>query len=101
MNDGNDYIELVERARFGSRESLDSLAQKVRGRLYAYVYRITLKDDVSQDIVQESLLEMVNNITKLEKADQQAPRISPMSQTLVKIHQYQLYLLQELLDEGL
>jgi RNA polymerase sigma factor (sigma-70 family) len=69
MDTGNDYAELVKQARLGNRESFDILAQRVRGRLYAYVYRIMLREDVSQDIVQESMLEMFNNLDKLEQAD--------------------------------
>ena len=69
MDDNRDYIKLVEQARFGNRESLDNLAELVQGRLYAYVYRIMLREDISQDIVQESMLEMFNNLDKLERAD--------------------------------
>jgi RNA polymerase sigma factor (sigma-70 family) len=69
MDNNRDYVELVEQARIGCRLSLDILAQKVRGRLYAYVYRIMLREDISQDIVQESMLEMFNNLDKLERAD--------------------------------
>jgi RNA polymerase sigma-70 factor (ECF subfamily) len=64
-----DYAELVEQARLGSRQSLDILAQKVRGRLYAYVYRIVLQEDISQDIVQESMLEMFKSLDNLVRAD--------------------------------
>ncbi|MBN1392846.1 MAG: sigma-70 family RNA polymerase sigma factor [Sedimentisphaerales bacterium] len=69
MDTNKDYAELIRQARLGSRESLDILAQRVRGRLYAYVYRIMLREDISQDIVQESMLEMFNNLDKLEQAD--------------------------------
>jgi len=69
MQDNRDYIELVKRAQFGEKESLDNLSERVRGRLYAYVYRIMLREDLSQDIVQESMLEMFNNFDKLEKAE--------------------------------
>jgi RNA polymerase sigma-70 factor (ECF subfamily) len=69
MDTNNDYAELVKQARLGNRESFDILAQRVRGRLYAYVYRIMLREDISQDIVQESMLEMFNNLDKLEQAD--------------------------------
>ena len=69
MDDNRDYIELVEQAQFGNRESLDNLAQLVRQRLYTYVYRIMLREDISQDIVQESMLEMFNNLDKLASAD--------------------------------
>ncbi|MHC4160045.1 MAG: RNA polymerase sigma factor, partial [Planctomycetota bacterium] len=58
MDQGREYIELVKQAQLGNRGSLDNLAELVRGRLYAYIYRIVLRDDIAQDLVQESMLEM-------------------------------------------
>jgi RNA polymerase sigma-70 factor (ECF subfamily) len=69
MDDDKDYIELVQQAQLGNRESLDTLAELVRARLYAYVYRIVLQEHLAQDIVQESMLEMFKVLGKLERAD--------------------------------
>lgn len=69
MDQDTEYIELVKRAQSGDKVSLDNLAELVRGRLYAYVYRIVLRDDVAQDIVQESMLEMFKVLDKLEQAE--------------------------------
>jgi len=69
MDENKDYIELVKQAQLGDGESLDSLAGLVRGRLYAYVYRITLEEDLTQDIVQESMLEMFKVFRDLERSD--------------------------------
>jgi len=69
MDFSNDYIELVRQAQLGSKESLDALAERFRGRLYAYVYRIVVDKDFAQDIVQESMLQMLTVIGKLERAD--------------------------------
>ncbi len=66
MMDGQlEYLDLVEKARAGDRESLNRLAEMARERLRTYVYRLTLKDDLTQEIVQESLLEMVKVLGKL------------------------------------
>ncbi|MEN6427922.1 MAG: RNA polymerase sigma factor [Phycisphaerales bacterium] len=62
-------IELVERAQQGDRQSLNSLAQIARERLRTYVYRVTQKDDLTQEIVQESLLEMCKILGNLQKTD--------------------------------
>lgn len=62
-------IELVERAQRGDRQSLNSLAQIARERLRTYVYRLTQKDDLAQEIVQESLLEMCKILGNLQKTD--------------------------------
>lgn len=69
MDDNREYIELVKQAQLGERGSLDCLAELVRGRSYAYVYRIVLQDDLAQDIVQESMLEMFKIFGKLDRAD--------------------------------
>ena len=64
-----DYIELVERARRGDKQSLNQLAAMARERLRVYVYRLTLKEDLTQEIVQESLLEMCRVLGKLKQTD--------------------------------
>ena len=62
-------IELVEQARQGDKASLNRLAEMARERLRVYVYRLTQKDDLTQEIVQESLLEMCKILGKLQKTD--------------------------------
>jgi RNA polymerase sigma-70 factor (ECF subfamily) len=62
-------VELVERARRGDRSSLNKLAEMARERLRVYVYRLTQKEDLTQEIVQESLLEMCKILGKLQKTD--------------------------------
>ncbi len=62
-------IELVERAQRGDRQSLNTLARIARERLRTYVYRLTQKDDLAQEIVQESLLEMCKILGNLQKTD--------------------------------
>jgi RNA polymerase sigma-70 factor (ECF subfamily) len=62
-------IELIKRAQLGDRQCLGQLAQQARERLYTYVYRLTQQDDLAQEIVQESLLEMCKVIGKLKQAD--------------------------------
>jgi len=69
MDNGRSYIDLVRLAQLGDRQSIGNLAELARGRLYAYVFRITLRDDIAQDIVQESIVEMVRLLDKLDKAD--------------------------------
>ncbi len=64
-----DYIELVEKARQGDKQSLNQLAALARERLRVYVYRLTLKEDLTQEIVQESLLEMCRVLGKLKQTD--------------------------------
>jgi len=64
-----DYIELVERARRGDKQSLNQLAGMAKDRLRVYVYRLTQNEDLTQEIVQESLLEMCRVLGKLKQTD--------------------------------
>ena len=64
MSKSVDYIELVTEAQFGDKDCLERLAEIATVRLRAHVYRLTLRDDVTQDIVQESVLEMIKILVK-------------------------------------
>jgi RNA polymerase sigma-70 factor (ECF subfamily) len=61
-----DYRTLVEKAKAGDRLCLNELASMARERLRTYVYRLTQQEDLSQEIVQESLLEMCRVLGKLK-----------------------------------
>ncbi len=69
MNTGTDYIELVKKAQLGDRQCLNRLAEAAREHLKEYVQRLTLEQDVTDDIVQESVLEMFKVFGKLKKID--------------------------------
>jgi len=60
---------LVRKAQLGDRDSLNRLAETVRVRLHEYVYRLTLQEDLTQDIVQETILEMLRLFGKLRQTD--------------------------------
>ena len=63
------YVRLVQQAQLGDEESLTCLAEAVSRRLYSYVYRYTLADDLTQDIVQETILTMLEVLGELKEAD--------------------------------
>lgn len=67
-NDVN-YLELVRQAQLGSQESMNRLAQLAEGRVCAYIYRLTLNYDLTQDLLQETLLEMVKSLKELKHAE--------------------------------
>ncbi len=60
---------LIHEARLGNQESMDRLAETVRDRLFAYIYRLTLDYSITQDLLQETILFMVQSINKLEDVD--------------------------------
>jgi len=69
MDTENGFAQLVRQAQLGDRISLDRLAEGARQRLYAYIYRLTLNHDLAQDLLQETLLKMVESIKELEHPD--------------------------------
>jgi len=62
-------VDLVRRAQCGDRQCLGQLAEQARKGLRTYVYRLTQQDDLTQEIVQESLFEMCKVLGKLKKSD--------------------------------
>jgi len=69
MDQKLDQIELIRRAQCGDRQCLEQLATQARERLHTYVYRLTQQDELTQEIVQESLFEMCKVLGKLKRAD--------------------------------
>lgn len=65
----NNTVDLVKKARQGCSDSMEQLATLVEGRLRAYLYRITLDHSVTEDLLQETLLQMVKSLKSLQKAE--------------------------------
>ena len=64
-----DYVKLVEGAQLGDKEDLERLTELAELRLREDVGRITLNPDLTQDIVQETLLEMMKKLNELKTAE--------------------------------
>jgi len=84
MEKSVDYVGLVEKAQLGDKECLGRLAEAARERLYSYVYRYTLADDLTNDIVQESILKMLEAIGELREVEKFWPWLYKIA--LNKIH---------------
>ncbi len=69
MANGKDYIELVNKARNGDKDSLSRLSGRSVNYLRTYIYRLTLDESLTEDIVQDSMLELVQSIGKLKNAE--------------------------------
>lgn len=68
MNEDNENIQnLLSEARSGSSRSMGLLAGIVRERLYSFVFRTTLDHDMTEDVLQETLLTMVGQIARLRE----------------------------------
>jgi len=70
MDENTGYAELIRHAQLGDQQSMNKLAQLVQGRLFAYIYRLTLNYDLAQDLSQETLLRMVESLKELKQAEQ-------------------------------
>ncbi|MBN2593668.1 MAG: hypothetical protein JXA81_09195, partial [Sedimentisphaerales bacterium] len=70
MNNYKEHDELVRKAQLGDADCLNRLAETARVHLREYVLRLTLREDLTQDIVQESILEMFKVFKKLKSTEQ-------------------------------
>ena len=86
MYESTDYISLVKQAQLGDRDSMDRLAEIARQRLREHVYRITLHANLTQDIVQESMLEMFKVLGKLKHAERFWPWLYGIAFNKIRHH---------------
>jgi len=86
MIDEQALIKMVKLAQCGHESCMGRLAEEAEGRLRAYIYRVTLDHDLTQDLSQEALLQMVKSLTSLKKAERFWPWLYRIAQS--KIQQY-------------
>jgi RNA polymerase sigma-70 factor (ECF subfamily) len=86
MDKKDSYIELVTQAQLGDEKSMNRLAELARERLRVYVHRLALTDDVAEEILQESVLEMFRSIGQLDKADRFWPWLFRITANKVNRH---------------
>ncbi|MBN2138359.1 MAG: sigma-70 family RNA polymerase sigma factor [Sedimentisphaerales bacterium] len=82
-----DYIELLNEARRGDKKAIDGLAELAANRLRVYIYRLTLAEDLTQEIVQETMLEMFKILGKLNKPDRFWPWLYGIATNKIRRHQ--------------
>jgi RNA polymerase sigma factor (sigma-70 family) len=69
MSSLSGHLDVIKQAQLGNKESMSLLASLARGRVLVYIYRLTLDYDLSQDLTQETMLEMIRSMKKLTQAD--------------------------------
>ena len=70
MNEYNENFQhLLSEAQSGNQTSMGRLAVIVRERLYPFVFRTTLDHDMTEDVLQETLLTMCRQIACLRDKD--------------------------------
>jgi RNA polymerase sigma-70 factor (ECF subfamily) len=86
MSSLDEFAKLVENARQGEKEALDRLAEAARVRLEEYVFRLTLEQDLTQDIVQETILEMFRVFEKLKRGERFWPWLYGIATNKLRNH---------------
>ena len=59
-------IQTIRQAQAGNEQSLSAVAEQVQQKVYTYIYRITLDYHLTQDLTQDTVLEMINSLAQLE-----------------------------------
>jgi RNA polymerase sigma-70 factor (ECF subfamily) len=65
MGENAGYLEIIKEAQLGNRDSMSRLAEEARGKVFVYIYRVTLNYHLAQDLSQETMLEMLKSLKKL------------------------------------
>ncbi|MCF7957551.1 MAG: RNA polymerase sigma factor [Phycisphaerae bacterium] len=86
MTKRSNNSELVQQAQQGNRASMNQLSQDARKRLYKYLYRMTMNHDLTEDLMQETLLAMVQSVIDLRKVSRFWPWIYRIAWS--KVQQY-------------
>ena len=78
MNDKNNFnsgraesfTAIITKAQQGDRTSMGQLAEVAEPRLLTYIFRLTLNQDLSEELCQKTLVKMVQSLKTLKKVDQ-------------------------------
>jgi len=65
----HEYNELVEQSLHGNKDALPKLVEIIHESLRSYIFRITLSEDLADDILQETILEMYKIFGQLRRSD--------------------------------
>lgn len=86
MDKDIDHIRLVDQARLGDKESLEQLAKLAQESLRDDVYRMSLDAHLTDDIVQETILEMVKILGELKESDRFWPWLYKIALNKLRLH---------------
>jgi RNA polymerase sigma-70 factor (ECF subfamily) len=59
-------IQTIRQAQAGNMQSMSAVAEQVRPKVYTYIYRLTLDYHLTQDLTQETVLEMIKALPKFK-----------------------------------
>ncbi len=78
--------ELVKRAVSGKREYMDELIKQVQPRVRAYILRCTLNEHLTEDILQETMLQLLVSIKSLKHPERFWPWIYKIASNKIIAH---------------
>ncbi len=87
--DNKIYTQLTIKAQAGNKESLERLAELSRERLVAYITRVTMNQNVIDDLVQDTLLQMISSIESLRKPERYWPWLYRIAYSKINTHHRQ------------
>jgi RNA polymerase sigma-70 factor (ECF subfamily) len=59
-------IQAIRQAKAGNMQSMAAVAEQVRQKVYTYIYRLTFDYHLTQDLTQETVLEMIKTLPRLK-----------------------------------
>jgi len=86
MAEEDTWCRLVQQAQRGREDCMSQLVHDAKGRLCAYLYRVTLNHDVTEDLSQEILMQMVQSLNSLNQADRFWPWMYRIAQSKIYEH---------------
>lgn len=84
MGAENEHILLLAQANSGDKTGLGDLAGVVWQRLYPFVLRTTLSHDMTEDVLQDTLLAMLRGVESLRDADRFWPWMYRIAYTKIQ-----------------
>ena len=86
MAEKDSWCKLVELAQRDRENYMSQLVHEAKGRLCAYVYRVTLDHDLTDDLSQEILLQMMQSLDSLNQAERFWPWIYRIAHNKIQEH---------------
>lgn len=74
-----DSIRLVKQAQQGDSQALENLVKTLELRLHEYVNRLTLDEELTREIAQDSLTKMIEELPNLRQPEQLWPWLSKIA----------------------
>lgn len=86
MRNDVDYVGYVRKAQLGDRESIERLSVLAERRLRVDAWRLTLDKELAEEIVQETLVEMLKMLKELKEANRFWPWLYKIALNKIRGH---------------